>query len=306
MRYFLSSIFVLLFTVNAFCWNDHAHMTIAALAWENLSEANQKQVTTILQSHPEYKKNWKSNYQGYKDLVVLGKYLMMRASTWPDEIKDSNNGNFSYNRKEWHYIVQKLYLNNVVDESNPEIQYSKDSTNVVWAINHVQNSIKNPEISLSLKAVYLSWLIHLTADIHQPLHTCALFDDNKLKKGDRGGNDLYIRTSTDTTNLQSFWDTQLGITVDIKKNLQHGFILKRDFPVENKYTVEMNPSIWAIESFVIAKNDIYLNGKLKYALNKKRMIPLVTEEFIQNSKAIAESRAAYAGYRLAAQISVLF
>lgn len=305
MRNLLSALFILLFAFKVYCWNDHAHMTIAGLAWEKLSDASKAQVTSILQEHPEYKKNWKSAYQPHKSLVVLGKYLMMRASMWPDEIKNSENGNFSYNRKEWHYIVQKLYLDKPVDEKNPEIQYSKDSSNIVWAITHVQNSIKNTEISTSLKAVYLSWLIHLTADIHQPLHTCALFDNNKLKRGDRGGNALYIRTATDTTNLQRFWDNQLGETVDVRKNLQHGFILKRNFPFDEKYINEMNPSVWANDSYIIAKNEIYLNGKLKYALTKKRSIPLVSETYVQKAKTIAEQQAAYAGYRLAAQISTL-
>lgn len=306
MRYFLSSIFILLFVFKSYCWNDHAHMTIAALSWGQLSDANKAKVTSILKEHPEYKKSWKRSYQSHKSLVVLGKYLMMRASTWPDEIKDAKNGNFTYNRKEWHYIVQKLYKNKVVDEKNPEIQYSKDSTNVVWAINHVKKSMKNPDISMALKAVHLSWLIHLTADIHQPLHTCALFDEDKLKKGDRGGGALYIRTATDTTNLQHFWDNQLGETVDVRKNLQHGFILKRNFPFDEKYVAVMDPAIWANDSYIIAKNEIYLNGKLKYAFTKKRSIPLVGDTYVQNSKSIAEKQAAYAGYRLAAQISELF
>lgn len=305
MKYILSILLLVSVVVKGYSWNGHAHMTIAAIAWDRLDDDQKETVTKMLQKHPEFKKKWKPQYTPHKGLLPLGKYLMMRASMWPDEIKDKANSNFSYNRKEWHYIVQMLHFDGTMNGDSVDIQLDKGKGNVVWAIDHVKKNMKNNEMSSQLKAVYFSWLIHLTADIHQPLHTCAMFDDEKFIKGDRGGTDIYFRTSTDTTNLQRFWDNQIGTTQDTRKTLQQGFLFRKEFPFTKSMIDDMNPTIWAKEGFVIARDKIYLNGRLKYATSKKRSLPLVSDSYVSESKQIAKKRATLAGYRLAKQIDGL-
>lgn len=299
MKPLFVAIFSLLVVFKSVAWNDNAHMTIAAIAWDRFDDEQKTKVTSLLEQHPEYENHWEDAYRSHKELLPLGKYLMMRASTWPDEIKLKSNLNFAYNRPEWHYIVQKLYVNKTVDEAAPEVQHTKNEENIVWAIDHCIKSMNEDELSKQLKAVYFSWLIHLVADIHQPLHTCALFDDNKLKKGDRGGNLLYIRTSSDTTDLQDFWDERLGTTTEVRTVLQQGFILRKKIPFSSIHIDEMSPKVWAIESFNIAKNKAYLNGKLKYVTNIKAPIPLVPVSYEAESLTTAMERATFAGYRLA-------
>ncbi len=300
MKLLLKIILPILIAFNSFAWNDHAHMVVAAVAWDRLEDDQKAKVTALLEQHPEFQNQWKGAYHNYKDLLPLGKYLMMRASTWPDEIKLKSNLNYTYNRPEWHYIVQKLYFNKPVNEDKPEVQNSKDGENIVWAINHCIKSINGDEISIQLKAVYFSWLIHLTADIHQPLHTCALFDDDKLKKGDRGGNLIYFKTANDTTDLQGFWDERLGTSSNnVRKILQQGFICRKNKPYISTYTEEMNPETWAIESFKVAKKTAYWNGKLKIVNNSKAPIPQFPQGYEEESLSVAMERATIAGYRLA-------
>lgn len=304
MRSLVIIILFLSITFNVVAWNDHAHMVSAAIAWDKLDDTQKLKVTSLLEQHPEYTNEWKGAYQNHKELLPLGKFLMMKASVWPDEIKKKSNLNYVYNRPEWHYIVQKLYFNKPIDENNPEVKKAKNEEDIVWAINHCLASIDNKELSKPLKAVYFSWLIHLTADIHQPLHTCALFDDDKLKKGDRGGNLIYIATSSDTTDLQGYWDELLGFSKDTRKVLQQGFIYRKKIPFMPEYIEEMNPVNWAKASFLVAKNTAYLNGKLKYATNRKDHIPKVTETYEKASLEIAIERITIAGYRLANQVTI--
>ena len=299
MNSLLKILLPILITFNSFAWNNHTHMTVAAIAWDRLDDNQKTKVTSLLEQHPEYQDQWKKGYQSYKELLPLGKYLMIRASTWPDEIKLKSNLNFTYSRPEWHYIVQKLRFDKPIDEDDPEIQNPKSDENIVWAINHCLSSMSSNELSKQLKAVYFSWLIHLTADIHQPLHTCALFDDDKLKKGDRGGNLVYIRTSSDTTDLQGFWDEIIGSDTDTRKILQQGFIYRKKVPFDQIYIDDMNPDTWAKQSYKIAKQTAYLNGKLTYATNKKAIIPLVPPTYVAASTETAIERVTIAGYRLA-------
>lgn len=57
------------------------------------------------------------------------------------------------------------------------------------------------------KAKHLCWLFHLVGDLHQPMHTTALFTTERFSEGDRGGNETEI---TPGSNLHSFWDSRLG------------------------------------------------------------------------------------------------
>jgi hypothetical protein len=53
----------------------------------------------------------------------------------------------------------------------------------------------------------LTWLLHLIGDLHQPLHTTALYAVDLFPTGDRGGNDVGVRGAT---NLHALWDGALG------------------------------------------------------------------------------------------------
>lgn len=299
MRVFASIFFVIFLSIKSFAWNDHAHMLAAAIAWDRFDDAQKKKVTNILEHHPEYSNAWKKAYYPYKDLMPMGKFLMMNASVWPDEIKKKDNINFSYHRPTWHYIVQQLRFDEQINESNPVVKLEKDSSNIITALDFTYSNCSNQTVSKTLRAVYFSWFIHLVADIHQPLHTCALYDSVDLKKSDRGGNDIYIRTATDTTSLQDVWDNILGSSIDLKLILQEGFIARKEMPYEDIHTEEKQPENWAKASFLIAKNQVYQNGKLQFSYKRKPELPLLPEGYETNAKNIAKQQITLAGYRLA-------
>ena len=55
--------------------------------------------------------------------------------------------------------------------------------------------------------MFARYLVHVTGDIHQPLHSVALFNET-YPQGDRGGNSLKINLLNGTQqNLHSFWDS---------------------------------------------------------------------------------------------------
>ena len=56
------------------------------------------------------------------------------------------------------------------------------------------------------RALFARYLIHLIGDIHQPLHSVALYN-HTFPKGDAGGNMLKIKLPNGTSyNFHSFWD----------------------------------------------------------------------------------------------------
>ena len=56
------------------------------------------------------------------------------------------------------------------------------------------------------RALYARYVVHLVGDIHQPLHSAALYNES-YPKGDLGGNsEKVILVNGTTANFHSFWD----------------------------------------------------------------------------------------------------
>ena len=53
----------------------------------------------------------------------------------------------------------------------------------------------------------MCWIFHLVGDLHQPLHSTALFSERGFPTGDRGGNSVKFTT---LGNLHSFCDSRAG------------------------------------------------------------------------------------------------
>ena len=74
----------------------------------------------------------------------------------------------------------------------------------------IENAIKVLETNINKttaeRALFARYLVHVAGDIHQPLHSVALFNET-YPEGDRGGNSLSIHLLDDSkSNLHSFWD----------------------------------------------------------------------------------------------------
>ena len=56
------------------------------------------------------------------------------------------------------------------------------------------------------RALFARYFIHMVGDIHQPLHSVALYNKT-YPKGDAGGNLLHLKVLNGTvSNFHSFWD----------------------------------------------------------------------------------------------------
>lgn len=75
--------------------------------------------------------------------------------------------------------------------------------NIVQAIRFARAVISDELATPDARAVMLAWLFHDVGDIHQPLHSSALFSTRLFRDGDRGGN--LIGTSQ-SGNLHALWD----------------------------------------------------------------------------------------------------
>jgi hypothetical protein len=98
---------------------------------------------------------------------------LAKASTWPDEHSREISGSAS-----WHFV------NVPIDEARYDAKFCAASGCVVSKLTEYQNVLANRSHSVAKRREALRIVVHLTGDLHQPLHV----GDNH----DRGGNDTQV------------------------------------------------------------------------------------------------------------------
>lgn len=294
------------FSVPAVAWNDRGHMTVAAVAWDQLTPRARNETSRLLRMNPAYHA-WISNVPSERrDQIAF-----IRAATWPDSIRSiyrddgfdplepgaSQNVGYADRlvHRYWHY---------------KDIAFSPDGTNVkeppsVNAVSRIQvfnEALADPTTSDDIRSFDLSWLLHLVGDIHQPMHSAERYTSS-FRHGDSGGNGVKICMAAALScgtgdDLHKFWDGAIGNSRDPMSAI----IKARTFvvPEANKVMID-DPEVWAEESFELARSYAYAAP-----IGASRKTYKLTVEYQRNAGSIAEQRVALAGYRLAHLLNGLY
>lgn len=127
--------------------------------------------------------------------AILGNESIAMTSNWADFIKSDPAYNYLYS---WHFVdFERPY-------SYPEmVEFLEHDNNVdaYTKLNFLIGELKKKDLSKENKLLYLRMLIHITEDVHQPMHTAHA--------SDKGGNDFKVTWFGKPTNLHSIWDTEL-------------------------------------------------------------------------------------------------
>ncbi|MEI7801593.1 MAG: S1/P1 nuclease [Bacteroidota bacterium] len=287
-------ILILFQTTNAFCWNAYGHRLVAVMAYNQLSGKKKKEMVAVLKKHPFITK-WDEEYKNYKP-VDYGAFLFMKASTYPDDIRKSGNPN---DHPVWHYIDYKISA-----DGKDEKAIMNPDENIVKALQLNIDLMKNEAMPDSTKAIALCWIIHLTGDIHQPLH-CAEYFSDLFPDGDKGGNSIYIKPDATggATRLHGYWDALAGTSDDYLAPVTVAKSLIKKFPVKTNPTMNaVSITDWSDESFMLAKTVAYENGKIPASsgVTKKDTAPLLTDaaDYNKSCSEVAEKRIAFSAFRL--------
>jgi hypothetical protein len=275
-------------------WHRNGHMLVAWLAYQHLSPAARSRVDAALQTHPDYRK-WIADLPSEGD---RGVEAFLQASVWPDTIK--NDPRF-YNdtradaketpplpgipdtamHQNWHYIDYAI-------ETHGSKSFPIEEPNAVSAISAVIVDLSNP--------YNLSWMIHLTGDLHQPLHSVSRFSghhhgqNGSVDIGDQGGNLFLI--DDPSHNLHSLWD---GVFDNVGSRADLIAIGKTLAPPAD-LAVRLDTQAWISESVQLAKSVVYplgddVDGEAP---------PKPSAKYRQKMMDVSKLQIALAGYRLAA------
>lgn len=274
-------------------WDGAGHMTVAAIAYSQLSPTLKNQVSEMLKSHPDYTA-WEASFDRKTTDLDFGSFIFMRASTWPDEIRRHHN---PYDHPRWHYVDYPLKPSAFPVETSPA-----PGDDALYGIAQAEKALADSKASPAERAVYLSYLIHLIGDLHQPLH-CGSLVNATYPQGDKGGNDFYVKPGSRGIPLHAFWDELLGTSTKPQSRLNYAVEIETEYPRKAlpELAKSTTPRDWSLESRQLAIKKGYLKGKLKGGTTPDAA-PALPEGYTKSAKALAERRAALAGYRLADEI----
>jgi hypothetical protein len=286
----------------AFAWNKPGHMVTGAIAFNALRGHDDdviQRVVKLLERHPFYDESWKNQIRSLsgEDQALA---LFMIAAGWPDDVRRDAR----FHQGAWHFINFPY-----VPQGQPRNirGHDPDSENILAAFKHNVGIVQDHLRPDRERAIALSWIFHLVGDVHQPLHTISLFTV-QWPNGDHGGNDFIIRAKAENQpiDLHEFWDGLIIGSDRFQSQRNASILIAKTYRRDSLREMEhRNFNQWAEESFNLAQSHVYLFGKLPGSADKND-VPVLTQSYRANAKALAERRAALAGYRLADILEALF
>ncbi|WP_127132801.1 S1/P1 nuclease [Pseudoflavitalea rhizosphaerae] len=215
MRKLLLAAILFYFPLHSMAWGVLGHRIVAEIANSYLTNKARKQIQRI-----------------------LGNESMAMTSNWPDFIKSDTSFNYL---SPWHYIN----LREGLTEAAIELRLKQDTTvNAYTKIGWLTEQLKDRELPVDKKLMYLRLLIHLVGDVHQPMHV-GRFED-------LGGNRIRVQWFNSPTNLHVIWDEKL---IDFQQLSYTEYVkaINHTTKEQRKAWQAESTSRWIIDSYNIAQ-----------------------------------------------------
>ncbi len=250
------SLILILLPTAVQAWGGQGHQVVANLAQAQLSVKAKRAVERLLALEPGQ--------------------TLASISTWADEHRSPATAS-------WHYVnFPKNSCSYSAERDCPDGQC------VVAAIDRQRDILaSNAADEVRLRA--LKYLVHLVADVHQPLH--AGYGE------DRGGNSYQLQAFMRGTNLHAFWDSGLIRALDQDTEVMTARLASSNASTARRQELEraggtFNAAQAAEESCRIVGQPGFYPGRL------------VDQAYIQRFTPIMEQRLQMAGARLAGLINL--
>jgi hypothetical protein len=301
----------------ALAWFDAGHKIIASIAFLRLTEAERDKVSEILRKHPRFMPDFfcRMPFEIETGRIDSREWMFQQASIWPDIARDFEDEDAQYHHVTWHFInlphflrpedkqalSGKLSVNVSLDPPAKPIE----EMNAIQTIRLARAMLVDPAVSKEDKAIMLCWLLHVVGDIHQPLHSSALFSRKLFPDGDLGGNRILTKQHG---NLHVLWDSFPGDKIHFKTAHQDAlkFMAEADLAaLGEKAARQLDEKDWLEESRELAVDVVYdpeVTGSLRNIEQEGGELQAIdlSEDYLRAGGIVSRKRVVQAGYRLAA------
>jgi hypothetical protein len=219
--------------------------------------------------------------------------LEAKSARWPDDARDT-----VYDHPTWHYASRPI-----VRPATPNPPpLTETSGEAIEALELNFREAANPHATMADRAVALCWVMHVAADMHQPLHAASLYSAQYVR-GDSGGNAQWILdpVSHEPESLHWFWDDVVQHDDSAASVRARARALEEQFARSSLEELRARPArafaAWSFEESYAFAAQAYPNNFVTGA-SRDQAVALPVN-YAVHARAIAERRLAVAGYRLA-------
>lgn len=239
-----------LLSLSVFGWGQKGHDVTVFIAENNLTPVAKANITELLD----------------------GKSMVYWAN-WLDNA--SHTPQYAYT-KTWHY-------KNIDDGIKYDDAPLHPDGDIISAIYNQVNILQNPDASKEDKQLALKILIHITGDLHQPMHMGHATD--------LGGNRWTVNYFGRDSNLHSVWDSSIPESAHKWTYTEWNEQINRATPEEvEAILIDGTPEKWGEETFIICK-DVYSKTpegtKISYDYVSE-WTPLVEQQFLKGGLRLAD------------------
>jgi hypothetical protein len=168
----------LAFSGPALAWNDRGHMTVAYIAYKQLTPTTRDRVNALLKLNPKYS-DWSATVdKQVPGASADGSQNGNRPDGSPDPGKNTGYDDLLMH-KYWHFIDTPFTTDGT---ALPPIPKPNAQERIALFRTVLASTSADP-----LKSYDLTWLLHLVGDVHQPLHASTRVGSTD-RNGDSGGN----------------------------------------------------------------------------------------------------------------------
>lgn len=312
-KLFLSSFFVVTVmfsnTINVSAWHDEGHKITGYIAWQRMTPQTRAAVIKILRAAPE-DSQIAAFYPVYgiegEDLRSMEFFMVV--PTWADMVRERAFPvrNKKYHHSNWHYFDTFWKDAGGKVEILSGFEEGGDALDQLAA---AEKTLRDAMSSDADKAIAIAWLMHLTGDLHQPLHNSARVTDRE-PKGDQGGN-LFLLTPEGTArdkqlNLHTYWDGIPARSVPLKSGqcvrdylteMGDEMMKKHPFAKAGDLQLGQYPE-WHKSGFALATTAVFTPDLVRFQMP--------SEKYQKAAFTLAEKQIALAGYRIGETLNSIF
>jgi hypothetical protein len=347
-----------LLTTPALAWHEVGHMLTMLVAYKQLSPGDTPspaigKLVAILKQHPRFQADFAGAMPKGLSTDGEARWLLCRASVWPDQVRVDHDSPPSYppqpakqgsfHRGIWHYIDTPLLI--VAAGTSPDQakllgEKARAAQDLSADMPAAETDVKNVLQAIAFnrerlargkpeeQAVALCWLLHTLGDIHQPLHSTAMFSSHAFEPaghphGDAGGNGVRL---AEQRNLHALWDAAPDASPEATYDPGESFdqrygrayaraqqqidslLADRELAAQGKLAAaEKDPKQWARESHELAKAKVYtaevreqiLAADRAGADSERGLLIKLPDDYCARAHELGKLRVVQGGYRTA-------
>lgn len=206
--------------------------------------------------------------------AVLGDTSLAEASIWPDRIR--GEAQWAHTR-DWHYL-------NIADDLPFEllVQGEPGHGRLLDAIRENLDLLRNSDVAPASRRAALAFVVHLVADLHQPLHVG--------RAEDRGGNTITVRFEDNDTSLHRLWDGGLLRSARLRPDDYHRTL---------EPLAALGAADWRHGGLEDWAEESRRLRPWVYDFDARRRVPVISRRYAETGRQLTALRLAQAGVRTA-------